>query len=55
MADRGNVDMTSAQESTLQPGEIRKGELLDINGGGDCDQKDRSILEEEMLTKHFVL
>lgn len=39
----------------MQPGEISKRELLDINGGGDCDQKDGGNLEEAMLAKHFIL
>lgn len=39
----------------VQPGEINNGELIDVNGGGDCDQKDEGILKDAMLAKHFIL
>lgn len=39
----------------VQPGEISNEELIDVNGGADCDQKDEDILEDVMLVKHFIL
>lgn len=51
----GNVD-TAAIWKTLdvEPEEPGEGKLIDTNEECSCDKKDRSVLEEVMLSKIFT-
>lgn len=56
IAGWGNVD-TAAIWATLamQPEELNKGKLADINEKRDCNKKDEDIPEEVTLARNFLL
>lgn len=53
---QGNVDTAAILETPgMQPGELCKGELSDINEESGCDTKDEGVPVEVMSTKSFML